>query len=45
MEENEHRQAVEVSPATAVPNYNLTFENMPYSYNILFLGSPFFQAS
>ena len=33
---------IEGSPPTAA-NYNLTFENMPMAYNILFYGQSFYQ--
>lgn len=33
---------IDASPPTAA-NYNLTFENMPLAYNILFYGQSFYQ--
>jgi len=36
------QKPIEASPPTAA-NYNLTFENLPLAYNILFYGQPFYQ--
>jgi hypothetical protein len=36
------QKPIEASPPTAA-NYNLTFENLPLAYNILFYGQSFYQ--